>query len=124
MHCVVLLVDTSVWIQHLRAGSDPLKTLLDEGLVFCHPFVIGELACGQMRNRETILQLLSALPQVLVADHGEALELLERYALFGRGVGWIDVHLLAAALLSGVRLWTLDKRLMRIAAELGVSYIA
>jgi hypothetical protein len=120
----VLLVDTSVWIQHLRAGSDPLKTLLDEGLVFCHPFVIGELACGQMRNRETILQLLSALPQVLVADHGEALELLERYALFGRGVGWIDVHLLAAALLSGVRLWTLDKRLMRIAAELGVSYIA
>ena len=83
----MILVDTSVWIQHLRKGSDRLRSLLDEEQVFCHPFVVGELACGTLRNREEVLSLLRALPQVRVPEHEEVLHLVERRHLHGRGLG-------------------------------------
>lgn len=115
----MILVDTSVWIDHLRAGQSPLATALDEGKVLIHPFVLGELACGDLKNRDRVLQLLGALPSAPIATDPEALEFIERRALMGRGIGYIDVHLLASTALAGTAwLWTLDKRLAAIAAEL------
>lgn len=116
----MILVDTSVWVQHLRKGSDRLRSLLDEEQVVCHPFVIGELACGTLRNRQEILSLLDALPQAGVADHEEVLHLFERRRLHGRGLGWIDAHLVASMLLTGCTLWTLDKPLGKAATVLGI----
>ncbi len=116
----MILVDTSVWIQHLRKGSERLKSLLDEEQVFCHPFVVGELACGTLHNRQEVLSLLRALPQARVAEHEEVLHLLEGRRLHGRGLGWIDAHLLASALLAGCTLWTFDKPLGRAAAALDI----
>ena len=116
----MILVDTSVWVQHLRKGSDRLRSLLDKEQVFCHPFVIGELACGTLRNRQEVLSLLKALPEAQVAEHEEVLHLLEGRHLHGRGLGWIDTHLVASALLTGCSLWTFDKQLGRAAAVLEV----
>ena len=116
----MILVDTSVWVQHLRKGSDRLSSLLDEEQVFCHPFVIGELACGTLHNRQEVLSLLKALPQARVAEHEEVLLFLEGRHLHGRGLGWIDAHLVASALLTGCSLWTFDKPLGRAAAVLDV----
>ncbi len=116
----MILVDTSVWIQHLRKGSERLKSLLDEEQVFCHPFVVGELACGTLHNRQEVLGLLRALPQARGAEHEEVLHLLEGRRLHGRGLGWIDTHLLASALLTGCTLWTFDKPLRRAAAALDI----
>jgi len=116
----MILVDTSVWVQHLRRGSERLRTLLDEEQVFCHPFVIGELACGTLRNRQEVLSLLKALPQARGAQHEEVLHLLEVRHLYDRGLGWVDAHILASALLTGCTLWTLDKPLGRAAAALGI----
>lgn len=99
-----------------------MERLLDEGFVLAHPFVIGELACGNLKNREEILSLLSALPAATVAAHEEALRLLSDRQLPGRGLGWIDVHLLASALLSGATLWTRDRVLQATAAALGANY--
>ncbi len=107
----MLLADTSVWIEHLRVGVPRLAAALDAGIVAAHPFVVGELACGTLRDRRGILADLALLPQVEVAQHAEVLALVERRALAGRGIGWIDAHLLAAALISGSALWTLDRRL-------------
>jgi predicted nucleic acid-binding protein len=107
----VLLVDTSVWIGHLRRGDDRLVAALDAGAVLSHPFVIGELACGAIRRRETFLADLRQLPSAAEAAHHEVLGLLERHRLHGRGLGWTDVHLLASALLSGVELYTHDASL-------------
>ena len=118
----MILVDTSVWIDHFRKGDRELERLLDEGLVLGHPFVIGELACGNLKNREEILSLLSVLPSASVATHEEALRLLSDRQLPGRGLGWIDVHLPASALLSGATLWTRDRVLETTAAALGASY--
>lgn len=118
----MILVDTSVWVQHFRRGNDALRALLNDGRVFCHPFVIGELACGTMRNRQQILSLLQSLPQTLPAQHEEVLYLLDSRRLYGQGVGWIDAHLLSSALLSDARLWTLDRTLRRGAVILGISY--
>ena len=115
-----MIVDTSVWVDHFRRGNRRLKGLLDQGIVLMHPFVVGELACGNLGDRETILGLLGGLPTSDVAEHEEALGLLARERLHGRGVGWVDVHLLASAMLSGARIWTLDRRLAAIADELGV----
>ena len=112
------LVDTSVWIDHFRQGNERLAELLKEGLVCCHRFVIGELACGTLRNREELLSLLGALPTVPIAAHEEALSLVSARQLAGRGLGWIDVHLLASALLANCSLWTLDKALRSKAVEL------
>lgn len=97
--------------------------LLERELVLCHPFVIGELACGTLRRRDEVLSLLSALPQAPLASHDEALLLLERRGLAGRGIGWIDLHLLASAMLGNARLWTLDRRLGAVAKAIGVSSV-
>ena len=116
-----MLVDTSVWVEHLRHGSRRLAALLESGEVECHPFVIGELACGRLARRSEILTLLGALPQVPLADHGEVLHFVESHGIAGSGIGWIDAHLLCAALLGGVPLWTLDRRLATLARRLGVA---
>jgi len=118
----MVLVDTSVWVEHLRDGNKRLEALLSEGHVLCHPLIIGELACGNLRNRGPILRLLQQLPVATMARHEEVLLFIERHALMGKGLGWIDVHLLASAFLSKVPLWTLDKPLDRVLAPLGVSY--
>ncbi|TAH37172.1 MAG: type II toxin-antitoxin system VapC family toxin [Planctomycetota bacterium] len=114
----MILVDTSVWVDHLRRGSTDLAALLDRGEVCCHPFVIGELACGNLRRRAEVLAHLQALPQASLADHEEALQLLSEQELHGVGLGWIDIHLLASALLSGCRFWTHDKHLAAAARDL------
>ncbi len=115
---MMMLVDTSVWIDHLRRGNPQLAALLNEGGVLTHPLVIGELACGHLTDRSKILKLLEALPSARVAEHEEVLHLLSSRRLHGRGLGWIDLHLLASALLSRCPLWTLDKPLIAAARSL------
>jgi predicted nucleic acid-binding protein len=115
------LVDTSVLVDHLRHGSSRLGQLLVDGEVSSHPFVIGELACGFLTKRAEILTLLDSLPKVVLADHAEVLRLLDTQRLYGRGLGWIDAHLLASAVLTRTPIRTLDKTLARIAAALGVA---
>ena len=117
----MILVDTSVWIEHLRRGSDRLATLLEAGEVLGHPFVAGELACGSLRNRREILSLLDELPQAATADHGEVMPFVETQRLMGRGLGYVDVHLLASVVMDGARIWTLDRRLAETAARLDVA---
>ena len=114
------LVDTSVWVEHLRHGHPGLAALLEEGRVLCHPFVIGELACGHLSNRGGTLHLLGALPEAPLAGHDEVLRLVGARRLHGSGLGWIDAHLLASALLAGSPLWTLDRRLAAVASRVGV----
>ena len=115
----MILVDTSVWVDHLRIGNRGLRALLERAEVLCHPLIIGEVACGTLRNRGEVLRLLDQLPKGIVAEHDEVLEFLNQRRLFGKGIGWIDLHLLASAQLSNVSLWTSDSRLGRVAAELG-----
>ena len=115
-----VLVDTSVWIDHLRSSSSELGARLEHADVWCHPFVVGELACGNLANRREILQHLQALPQADLAEHHEVLAFLEAHHLPGRGLGWIDAHLLASARLTRLALWTLDKPLAAVAGELGL----
>ena len=115
---MITLVDTSVWIDHLRQGNKQLATMLDTGGVCCHRFVIGELACGALRNRDELLGLLNALPEAPIAENEEVLSLVADQNLGGRGLGWIDMHLLASALLGRCTLWTLDKALVAEATEL------
>jgi predicted nucleic acid-binding protein len=117
----VTLVDTSVWVAHLRAGNARLAELLCAGQVLCHPFVLGELACGNLHNRQEVLVLLAALPQAPVAEHDEVMTLLESSRLFGHGLGWVDVHLLTSTLFSRCVLWTLDRPLQHAAAVLKVA---
>ena len=117
-----ILVDTSVWIAHLRNRHDRLAALLDAGEVLCHPFVIGELACGSLANRSEVLALLGALDRPPAATHGEVLGILEDHQLYGRGLGWIDAHLLTSALLAGARLWTFDARLAGAARRFDAAY--
>ncbi len=114
------LVDTSVWVQHLRTGSERLRSLLVDEQVFCHLFVMGELACGTMRERQEVLDLLKALPQARVAEHEEVLQFLEGRQLYGRGLGWVDAHLLASTVLTGCTFWTLDRPLRRAAIALKI----
>lgn len=121
----MILVDTSVWVDHLRSGNHRLSAELEAGRVCVHPFVIGELACGRLRNREEVLDLLGRLPAVPVATQPEALAFIERHALAGRGIGFIDVHLLAStALAVPAALWTRDRRLAEVARDLGRAYPA
>jgi predicted nucleic acid-binding protein len=117
----MVLVDTSVWIEHLRAGSDRLKSLLFDQQVLCHPFVIGELACGTLQKRREILTMLNALPEAHLLEHEEVMSFLEARHLYGRSIGWVDAHLLASTLLTGCVIWTFDKPLRRAAAALNVS---
>ena len=116
----MILVDTSVWIAHFRKGGSRLAELLSEALVLAHPFVVGELACGNLRNRARILSDLEALPCAVFATDEEVMRLIEDRKLWGLGIGWIDGHLLASALLSNCQLWSLDTRLVRAAAAAGV----
>ena len=117
----MILVDTSVWIEHFRRGSERLKSLLYDEQVLCHPFVVGELACGALRNRHEILSLVRALPEASVAEQAEVLRFLEARRLYGRGLGWVDANLLASTPLTGCSLWTLDKALRKAAAALDLS---
>jgi len=118
----VILVDTSVWVEHLRTGDERLMVWLDRGEVLAHPFVVGELALGNLRRRGAFLSHLRDLPQAVVASDEEVLRLIDRQALFGRGIGYVDAHLLAAALLTaGSKLWTRDRRLQAVAAQLDLA---
>ena len=121
---VDVLVDTSVWIDHLRKDREDLRARLEAGDVVCHPFILGELACGTIRKRDEVLSLLAALSQVAVADHDEVLQLLDTHQLMGKGLGWIDAHLLASTQLDGEILWTLDGPLKRAARIVGVSLVS
>ncbi len=115
----MILADTSVWVDHLRAGDKVLTALLDAGMVLAHPFVIGELALGNLRQCEIVLKALADLPHASVATDAEVLHFIERHALSGRGIGYLDAHLLAAAkLTAGAELWTNDKRLHGVAVQL------
>ncbi len=118
----MILVDTSVWIDHLSKGNNTLSLLLEQDLVLTHPFVIGELACGSLVNRHEILGLLETLPAATTAGHAEVLQFLEAKHLNSVAIGWIDVHLLASARLSHALLWTTDRRLKRVAESLGIAY--
>ena len=115
----MILVDTSVWVEHLRHGLPRLAMLLQGGEVLIHPWVIGELACGNLRNRSQVLELLQGLPAASVASDAEVLLLIERDRLMGRGIGYVDAHLLASARLSRCRLWTQDRRLAGVAEGQG-----
>ena len=118
----MILVDTSVWVSHLRDGNSCLEKLLDSGDILCHPFIIGELACGNIRNRDEILSLLQSLPQAKIADHEEVLKFIERKNLMSKGLGYIDAHLLASSILSDSPLWSLDKKLNEVALELKICF--
>jgi predicted nucleic acid-binding protein len=119
----MILVDTSVWIDHLRTGDAQLSERLNDGRVLIHPFVLGELACGNLGNRETVLSLLKNLPTAPLASDDEVLFFIDRNQLMGKGIGYIDVHILAAvSLANSGRLWTRDKRLHAVAMTLGLSH--
>jgi len=118
----MVLVDTSIWVSHFRDGDPQLEALLMAGRVVCHPFIIGELACGQLKKRKEILTLLQTLPKASTVDHKEALQFIEHHQLMEFGLGYVDVHLLASAKLSGVPLWTKDKKLAEVSKELSVLY--
>jgi predicted nucleic acid-binding protein len=118
----VILADTSVWVDHLRRGHPTLARRLEAGEILAHPFVIGELALGYLDRRSVILGDLSDLPRATVASPQEVLHLIGQRRLFGRGLGYVDAHLLAATQLTpGAALWTQDKRLHRIAEELALA---
>lgn len=117
----MILVDTSVWVEHLRHGLPRLATLLQEGEVLIHPWVIGELACGNLRNRSEVLELMQGLPAATVASDAEVLLLIERDRLMGRGIGYVEAQLLASAKLSHCRLWTQDRRLAAVAQGQGLA---
>jgi len=118
----VVLVDTSVWIDHFRVKNAGFLTLLEQDQVVVHPFILGEIACGNLANRKEIIALLHALPQVAKVEDDELLLFLERHALMGRGIGLIDVHLLASCHLNDCLLWTKDKRLRAIAVDMNKEF--
>jgi predicted nucleic acid-binding protein len=119
----VILVDTSVWVDYLRAGDKRLAGWLDAGMVLTHAFVIGELALGNLRRREDVLNALSDMPRASIATDAEVLHFIARHALFGRGIGYVDAHLLAGVRLTeGAELWTNDKQLHTVAAQLGLAF--
>ena len=117
----MILVDSSIWVDHLRISDPTLVRLLTAGQVLSHPFVIGELALGSLRQRETVLSALQGLPQAIVAAEGEMLDFIDRHMLAGIGIGYVDAHLLASARLSVATMWTRDKRLNGAAQRLGLT---
>lgn len=118
----MVLVDTSVWVSHFREGNTELADLLQSGEVVSHPFVVGELACGNLKNRALILSLLKSLPMGIEAEHGEVLAFVEGNRLMGKGLGYVDAHLITSAVLSEVSIWTFDKRLEQIAGMFHRAY--
>lgn len=120
----MILVDTSVWVDHLRRGDARLVGLLESASVLMHPFIVGEIACGSLADRKTVLELLQDLPMSAVAEFDEVMSFVERHRLWGKGIGYVDAHLLAAvALTSGATLWTRDKRLRSAAQGLGSALV-
>lgn len=118
----MVLADTSVWIHHFRRADPELSRLLDNGQIAMHPFVLGELCCGNLPARARTLADFGRLPSVTLALNREVCEFVEHRALMGLGIGFIDAHLLASALLDAVPLWTRDRRLRDIAASLEISF--
>ena len=118
----MVLVDTSVWVEHLRSGNIGLESLLNNDGVVCHLFIVGELSCGNLSNRVEILTLLQALPLANHAEHEEVMHCIENYSLAGKGLGYIDMHLLVSAILTKVPIWTLDKKLKEVSSKLGLEY--
>ncbi|MDO1582194.1 type II toxin-antitoxin system VapC family toxin [Rhizobium oryzicola] len=118
----MILVDTSIWIDHFRSPDDELRRIIEENRLLCHPFVIGELALGSLKNRNEVLDVLLAQRQAVVATHEEVMLLINRHSIFSMGIGYTDAHLLASVLLDrGTALWTRDKRLMAAAHKTGAS---
>jgi len=118
----LVLTDTSVWVKHFREGQEHLISLLEQGIVACHPFIVGELACGSLKNRLEILALLEALPMVDVLEHNEVMAFIESRKLMSIGIGYVDTHLLGSSLLSDIPLWTFDKSLIKAAKTLNIGY--
>ncbi len=119
----MILVDTSVWVDHLRRGDPKLVDLLERSIVMMHPFVVGEIACGSLHDRASILELLQDLPAAAVAEGDEVLQFIDRHVLHGRGIGYVDVHLLASVTLTdGAKIWTRDKKLRLVAQTIGCAY--
>jgi predicted nucleic acid-binding protein len=119
----LILVDTSVWVDHLRRGDPRLVDLLERSIVIMHPFVVGEIACGSLHDRASILELLQDLPAAAVAEGEEVLQFINRHVLHGRGIGYVDVHLLASVTLTeGAKIWTRDKKLRLVAETIGCAY--
>ncbi len=118
----MVLVDTSVWVSHLRETHVGLVDLLNDGEIACHPFIVGELACGNLKNKTIILALLEALPMTCLVEHSEVLAFIDAHDLMGKGLGYIDVHLLASAVLTGLPIWTFDKKLEQVADMLHHRY--
>ena len=118
----MVLVDTSVWVSHFRRKNSLLDQLLSTELVYCHPFVIGELACGHLHNRSEILSLLHELPAAVTATDEDVLMYIDKYRLMGKGLSIIDIHLLASASLSTLSIWTEDKVMRHTARQLGILY--
>ncbi|HTC31727.1 MAG TPA: type II toxin-antitoxin system VapC family toxin [Bryobacteraceae bacterium] len=120
----MILADTSVWVKHFRQDDPQLGQLLIDGQILIHPFVIGEIACGNIRSRQKLLGYLRRLPIAISAEEDEVLGFLDQHRLFGQGITWIDAHLLASARLSNCRLWTLDTNLLTAAKRLHLGYSA
>lgn len=118
----MVIVDTSIWVTHLRQGNRQLEKLLLDAEVMCHPFIVGELACGNLKNRTEIISLLQSLPMAPTIEFDEFLFFIDRNHLMGKGVGFVDVHLLASAQLTGMPLWTADKRLKSAADQLELTF--
>jgi len=116
----VVIVDTSVWVSHLRRGNPALEKLLLDAEVVCPPFVVAELACGNIKDRTEVLSLLQALPMVPIVTQAELLHFVDSHKLMGTGLGFVDVHLLASSRLSGIRLWTDDRKLKEAARKLNL----
>ena len=116
----MILVDTSVWVDHFSRRNDALADLLGDSQVLCHPFIVGELACGNLKRRSEILGMMRNLPETPLVEHHEVLAMIERHRLAGSGIGWIDAHLLASTLLAGTYLWTLDRPLAQASRKVSV----
>lgn len=118
----MILVDTSVWIDHFRQGNVELREIIEDDRLLCHPFIVGELALGSLRDRDAVIGFLKAQRETLVATHDEVMTFIDRYSIFSMGIGYTDAHLLASTLLDRrVSLWTRDKRLLAAAQKAGAS---
>jgi len=118
----LILVDTSVWIDHFHKKDHPLIKLLEDGVVYIHNFIIGELACGNLKNRDEILILLQSLPKVRLAEHDEVIYFINHHKIFGGGLGYIDAHLLTSCFLDNKLFYTKDKHLKKIGKEFNILY--
>jgi predicted nucleic acid-binding protein len=117
----MILIDTSIWIAHFKRANASLAEWLENGQVLCHPFIVGELACGDLPSRSASINLLQALPEAPLMQHEEVLILVERHRLMASGIGWVDAHLIGSALLAGAGLWTFDRPLANAARKIGAA---